>query len=283
MLGPRAILVVIAAVVVAACDSSPFTRREVTFTKDVAPILFDNCAPCHRPGQQAPFSLLDYDSVRRHARLVATVTQRRLMPPWLPEPGYGDFMNQRRLSDDQIRTIQRWFSKGAVEGDSSDKPPLPRWPSDGWQLGQPGLIVKLPRPYTLRPGGTDVFRNFVIPLPPSAPRYVRAIEFHPDNPRILHHAAIGVEPSRLARQLEKGDAEPGFPGMSEDEVKVFGWSPGKAPAMEPADQAWLLEGGSDLILEMHMLPTGKPEVIAPTIGLFFAATPPSRVPVLVKL
>jgi Flp pilus assembly protein TadD len=261
---------------------SPPRSRTVTFNQDIAPILFVHCGPCHRPGQQAPFSLLDYRTVRSHAQLIVSATRARLMPPWLPEPGHGEFMNERRLTDTQIRTIQRWVDQGAVEGDPGSKPPIPTWP-EGWQLGQPDLIVKLPTPYTLRPDGTDVFRNFVIPMPPSATRYVRAVEFRPDNPRILHHAALGVEPARLSRQLEKDAQEPGFAAMPDDEVKVFGWSPGKAPFMESADRAWLLEGGSDLILEMHMLPTGKPEVIQPTIGLFFTDTPPSQAPLLVKL
>jgi Flp pilus assembly protein TadD len=204
------------------------------------------------------------------------------MPPWLPERDHGEFLNERRLSDEQIRAIQQWVDHGAIEGDPLDKPPVPKWP-EGWQLGQPDLILKLPQPYTLRPDGTDVFRNFVIPMPPSPMRYVRAVEFHPDNPRILHHATIGIDPSRLSRQLERDDPEPGFAEMSQNQVKVFGWSPGKAPFMEPVDRAWPLEGGSDMILEMHLLPTGKPEVIQPTIGLFLTTTPPSRVPLLVKL
>jgi tetratricopeptide (TPR) repeat protein len=204
------------------------------------------------------------------------------MPPWLPERDHGEFLNERRLSDEQIRVIQQWVDQGAIEGDPLNKPPVPKWP-EGWQLGQPDLILKLPQPYTLRPDGTDVFRNFVIPMPVSSTRYVRAIEFHPDNPRILHHATVGIDPSRSSRQLARDDPEPGFSAMSENQVKVFGWSPGKAPFMEPVDRAWPLEGGGDLILEMHMLPTGKPEVIQPTIGLFFTATPPSRVPLLIKL
>ena len=254
----------------------------MTFNADIAPILFEHCGSCHRPGQQAPFSLLEYQAVRSHARLIATVTGRRLMPPWLPERDHGKFLNERRLSDAQIRAIQQWVDQGAIEGDPLNKPPIPEWP-EGWQLGQPDLILTLPQPYTLRPDGTDVFRNFVIPMPVSSTRYVRAIEFHPDNPRVLHHATVGIDPSRSSRQLARDDPEPGFSAMSENQVKVFGWSPGKAPFMEPADRAWLLEGGSDLILEMHMLPTGKPEVIQPTIGLFFTTTPPARVPLLIKL
>jgi tetratricopeptide (TPR) repeat protein len=260
----------------------PPRSQTPTFNADIAPILFEHCAPCHRPGQQAPFALLEYSAVRSHARLIATVTQKRLMPPWLPTPGYGEFVNGRRLRDEQVETIQRWVDQGTPEGEPSAKPPIPTWP-EGWQLGEPDLILKLPHPYMLQADGTDVFRNFVIPTPSSSTRYVRAIEFHPGNPKVLHHAAIGFDRSRSSRQLDREDPEPGFTVMPEDEVKVFGWSPGKAPFMEPPEQAWPLDGGADMILEMHLLPTGKPEVIQPSIGLFFSDTPPSRFPLLIKL
>ena len=253
-----------------------------TFTADIAPILFEHCAPCHRPGQQAPFSLLEYADARSHARLIATVTESRVMPPWLPAAGYGEFTNERRLTDDQIEAIKRWVDQGAIEGDASRLPPGPKFP-EGWQLGEPDLVVRLPQPYTLSASGTDVFRNFLLPAPIADTRYVRAIEFRPDNPRVLHHAAIGIDATRSSRQLDRQDKEPGFAAMPDGERKVFGWSPGKAPFMEPPDRSWALDAGSDLILEMHMLPTGKPEVIQPTVGLFFAATPPSRFPALVKL
>src|ERR1700674_3032372 len=283
MFGFRCRPLLLGLLALAACQSSSsVSGRTLTFNADIAPILFEHCGSCHRPGQQAPFSLLEYEGVRSHARLIATVTGRRLMPPWLPERDHGEFLNERRLSDEQILAIQRWVAQGAIEGDPLNKPPVPKWP-EGWQLGQPDLILKLPQPYTLRPDGTDVFRNFVIPMPPSPSRYVRAVEFHPDNPRILHHAAIGIDPSRLGRKLDRDDPEPGFAAMAEDEVKVFGWSPGKAPFMEPADRAWTLERGSDLVLQLHMLPTGKPEVIQPSVGLFFSSTPPTHEPLQIKL
>jgi len=287
----RTIRVLLAALVVSGgCQSTSRTPSDTniqipqnpTFTADIAPILFEHCAACHRPGQQAPFSLLDYADARTHARLIATVTESRVMPPWLPAAGYGDFADERRLSDAQIETFRRWVDQGAIEGDAARLPPTPKWP-EGWQLGEPDLIVRLPQPYTLPAGGTDVFRNFLLPAPIADTRYVRAIEFQPDNPRVLHHAAVGVDASRSSRQLDRQDPEPGFAAMPEGERKVFGWSPGKAPFMEPVDRAWALDGGSDLILEMHLLPTGKPESIQPTLGLFFAAAPPSRFPALIKL
>src|SRR5207244_3946868 len=128
--------------------SASTPRRPVTFNRDVAPIVFQKCAGCHRPGQSAPFALLTYSEVKKHARQIAEVTQRRYMPPWMPEPGYGEFAFDRRLGTDQIAIIQQWVAAGAVEGDPTDLPPPPRFP-ERWQLGQPDLVVTLPQAYTL--------------------------------------------------------------------------------------------------------------------------------------
>src|SRR5262245_24458572 len=129
----------------------------VTFAKDIAPILFQNCAFCHRPGQAAPFSLLSYEEVKKKAKLIGEVTERRYMPPWLPEHGYGQFTGERWLHVDELGLIQQWLAEGAVEGKASDLPPLPKWP-EGWELGQPDLIVSLPSDYLLAPDGKDVYR-----------------------------------------------------------------------------------------------------------------------------
>jgi Flp pilus assembly protein TadD len=207
------------------------------------------------------------------------------MPPWLPAKADGQFLNERRLRDDQIETIQEWLRQGTVEGNPADRPPVPKWP-EGWQLGQPDLVLALPQPYTLQAVGTDVFRNFVIPVPGASTRYVRAIEFRAGNPRSLHHASVGVDRFRVSRKLERSDHDhgPGFTSMPDDQVQnVFGWSPGKVPFMEPADRAWTLEKGSDLVLQLHMLPTGKPEMIQPSVGLFFSSTPPTHEPLPIKL
>ncbi|MEO8427789.1 MAG: hypothetical protein ABI651_11830 [Verrucomicrobiota bacterium] len=118
----------------------PAPRGTVTFSKDIAPILFDHCAACHRPGQSAPFALLTYQDVRKHAKEIADVTARRYMPPWLPEPGYGDFVGARLLSAGQIGMIRQWVNEGGIEGNVSDLPLLPKW-SENWQLGEPDLVV----------------------------------------------------------------------------------------------------------------------------------------------
>jgi tetratricopeptide (TPR) repeat protein len=229
--------------------------------------------------------LIEYADARDHARQIAEATKTRVMPPWLPEKSDRQFANDRRLRDDQIETIQEWVRGGSVEGNPADRPAVPKWP-EGWQLGQPDLVLTLPEPYPLQAVGTDVFRNFVIPVPGASTRYVRAIEFRAGNPRSLHHASVGVDRFRVSRKLERNDHDhgPGFTSMPDDQVQnVFGWSPGKVPFMEPADRAWTLEKGSDLVLQLHMLPTGKPEMIQPSVGLFLSSTPPTHEPLPIRL
>ena len=281
-----------------ACQRAPQSAPApvITFNKQIAPILYENCATCHRPidGSRttsgdpvcfagAPFSVLDYGDAARHAKQIASAAASRRMPPWLPADGYGEFAGARRLRDDQIALLQQWAEQGAPEGDASATP-RPAELTKGWQLGQPDLVVQAPRAFTVPAGGGDLFRNFAIPVPLQSTRYVRAVELRADNPRMLHHASIGVDHLRVSRKLDGRDGQPGFASMPDDEVQnVFGWSPGKVPHMEPVDRAWTLEKGSDLVVQMHLLPSGKPEPVQPVLGLFLSDTPPAREPLLVRL
>jgi Flp pilus assembly protein TadD len=273
-----------------------------TYNEHVAPILFARCATCHRPIEDvrgrrssdrpdddplciagAPFSVLDYAAVARRAKAIATAVQQRRMPPWLPEPGHSAFVNERRLRDDEVDTITTWASHGAPEGDPSKRPAIPTFPS-GWQLGTPDVVLTSAEAYTLQPGRDDTFRTFVLPVPAGPTRYVRGIEFRADNTQVLHHANVGLDPRRTGRRLDRADAEPGFAAMPEGEVQdVFGWSPGKVPVMEPPDTAWTLAEGSDLVAQLHMVPGATAQMVRPQVGLFFSPTPPTRVPVVVKL
>jgi hypothetical protein len=257
--------------------------RPLTFNKDIAPIIFEHCSPCHHPGEAAPFNLLSYADVKKHARQIAEVTGRRLMPPWLPEPGYGDFVGQRFLSAEQIQLIQHWVTHGAPEGEATAAPSPPKW-REGWELGEPDLIVRLPAAYTLAADGPDVYRNFVIPVPISSRRYVKAVEFRPGNAKAVHHAFILVDATRDSRRRDEQDAEPGFPGLhvppsaQRPAGHFLSWQPGKLPTADPEDLAWALEKDSDLILQIHLRPTGKPESIQPSVGLHFTDKRPTRTP-----
>jgi tetratricopeptide (TPR) repeat protein len=295
--------------VAAACartseQAEPTVARAVTFNQDIAPILFEHCASCHRPVDGAPprpaatsgspddpicvagapFSVLDYAAARRWAPAIASAVQSRTMPPWLPEPGHGEFAGERRLRDDQIALIAKWVGSGAPEGDPADAPKPPAFPG-GWQLGTPDLVLTLPEAYTLEPGRGDVFRNFVIPVPITTTRYVRAVEFRADRPQVLHHADLAIDLGRVSRVLERADPGPGFATMDGgDQVyNVYGWSPGKVPVMEPSENAWTLDPGTDFVLLLHMIAGAQRETVRPTIGLFFSDTPPTRTPISVKL
>src|SRR5262249_45932506 len=146
------------------------------------------------------------DDARRHARQIATVTASRYMPPWKVEPGLGPFVGQQPLSDAEIDSIARWVRNGTPQGDGTP-PPSKVW-TEGWQLGQPDLVVTLDEPYTLQAQGTDVFRIFVMPIPVSATRFVRGLEFLPGNARVVHHANIRVDRTPASRALDAADPGP---------------------------------------------------------------------------
>src|SRR5438046_8875878 len=181
-------------------QSASTRRGPVTFSRDVAPIVFQKCAGCHRPGQSAPFALLTFEEIKKHSRQIAEVTERRYMPPWLPEPGHGEFGLGRRLGSDAIGIIQRWVAEGAVEGNQADLPRLPRF-SEGWQLGVPDLVVTLPQVYTLSAEGKDVYRNFVFSIPVPTSQYVKGVDFLPRYANVVHHAFITVDETRKSRRL----------------------------------------------------------------------------------
>jgi Tfp pilus assembly protein PilF len=271
-------------------SSSPANASApVTFNRDIAPIIFHSCSTCHRPGEAAPFSLLNYSDVKRHARQTAEVTQSRAMPPWLPEPQALKFADALRLADSEIEMIRRWVEQGAAEGDPRDLPATPKF-MKGWRLGKPDLILTAEKPLVLPPQGTDTYWNFIFPVPIRETRWVKAIEIRPGDKRYVHHANILVDREGASRKRE---AEPGagFGGMEiRIESQVFDpdshllfWKPGTIPYVEPEGMALRLDKGTDLILNTHLQPSGKPEVIQPSIGLYFTPHPATKKPMLLQL
>lgn len=261
--------------------SGSVPKGTVTFNRDIAPIVFQKCARCHRPGQSAPFALLAYEEVKKHARQIVEVTQRRYMPPWLPEPGYGEFVFDRRLGEDQIAMIQEWVAGGAIEGNSTDLLPPPRFP-DRWQLGQPDLVLVLPQAYALAAEGKDVYRNFVVPIPVSTLHYVKGVEFLPGNAKVVHHAFIDMDETRQSRRLAERQNPPGFDGMElPDSAAMPGgqflsWQPGKTPYFSSPGCSWVLRTNTDLVLQLHMHPSGKTEIVQPVVGFYFTDQAPTN-------
>ena len=282
----RLILIAIISLLAASVEAAPF---KVTFYHDIAPVVYGNCVTCHRPGGAGPFSLITYDDVKRHAGQIADVTKRRYMPPWLPEAGHGDFEEERRLTDAQIELIQAWVKQGALAGSSAKAPQPPTFNSE-WQLGQPDLIVRAAQPYQLAAGGSEVFWNFIMPVPITTTKWVKAIEVRPGNARVFHHANVIVDRARSSRRREEKVGF-GFPGMDlsvEEETfdpdgHFLSWKPGSEPVIEPDGMAWRATPGMDLILNVHLRPSGKAETIEPLIGLYFTDKPQTKFPMLVQL
>lgn len=264
-------------ITLAACIRSH--AAEVTFNRDVAPIIWKQCAPCHRAGQAAPFALITYDEVRSKGRQILKAIQENYMPPWLPEAGYGQFQNERRLTPKEKQIIEQWVAGGSVEGEANDRPQAPVWES-GWLLGKPDLVVTMPKPFEVGPEGPDIYRNFAIPIEMDRDRSVRAIEFRPGNPAIVHHAFIKVDGRATSRTLDGRDGAPGFNGMNVPAEMPAGqfltWQPGKLPAPAPENLAWLLPKTSDLVLQAHLNRTGKPETLQSSIGLYFTEKAPTN-------
>lgn len=261
-----------------------------TYTRDIAPILYAQCTSCHRPGEAGPFSLLTYDDARKRARLIAQVTRSRFMPPWLAEHGYGDFAGERRLTDEQIETLSAWAAAGAPEGDPRAAPAPPRY-TEGWQLGPPDLILTAPGSFTAPAAGPDVYWNFVFHSGLKTVRYIRAVAIRPGSPGAVHHANLLIDRMASAHEHEASPGA-GFAGMDLDierspfdpEGQFLYWKPGNPrPHEEPPGFASRLNPSDELVLNVHMHPTGKPETVRPVIGLYFSDAPQTRFPLLVEL
>lgn len=255
--------------------------QQITFAHDVAPIVYRNCAPCHRPGEAAPFPLLTYADVKKRAAQIVAVTHSGYMPPWLPQQGYGDFSGERRLSAEQIRTIAGWVAQGAPEGGNIPAPPHF---TEGWQIGTPDLVLEAPQAASVPASGPDIYWNFIFTPGVARTRYVRAIEIRPGDARLVHHANLLIDRTGAAPSK-------GFPGMDvtilrspfDPDGHFLFWKPGSVPHIEPDGFAWRLDPGNELVLNSHLHPSGKPEQVRPSIGLYFTDIQQTRFPLLLQL
>jgi Flp pilus assembly protein TadD/mono/diheme cytochrome c family protein len=278
---------VIPGAVVSTAFAGRQTTAQVTFSADIAPILFAHCAGCHRPDGDAPFSLLTYSAARQRASVIAKATRARLMPPWKSEPGYGEFIGHDRLTDSEIDLIERWVAAGVPEGDPRVLPSTPAW-SGGWQLGQPDLTVSFPEPYLVPAAGSDFSRIFVVHLPVTEQVYVKGFEFRPGRGGVVHHANIRIDRTSRSRELDQDDPAPGYSGLLLSSAvypdgHFLGWTPGQVAPLLPNGLAWPLTPGTDLVVEIHFVPNGRVQAVQPAVGLYFTKEPPQRTPAMLRL
>lgn len=259
---------------------TPLPEGEVNFAEHVASIIQNNCVECHREGQSAPFSLTDFDDVRKRGKQIIEVVESEYMPPWLPDQPRGTFLNERILSAQDKGVLKQWHDEGMKQGDPAKTPPVPTF-SDDWELGEPDLVLKLQEEYTIPAEGPDIYRNFVIPIEKMEDlQFVRTVDFKPMNPAVVHHMVLLADPTISSRELDKESEEPGFPGiMSLSQATMpsghfHGWTPGKKPSMGTEGISWPLQTPLDLVLQVHLQPTGKEEKFDVEIGLYLTKEEP---------
>jgi hypothetical protein len=205
---------VVAATSASRLAAQPDATSVPTFNRDVAPLIFDKCVTCHRPHQIAPMSLMSYSEVRPWARAIKQKIMKREMPPWFPDPRFGEFKNDRRLTDQQIQTIAAWADGGAPEGSgplTAKAPPS----NDGWSHPSgrpPDLIVEMAEPYEGKATGELPWFNIYQELPAELKKkehFIEAIELMPGEIEAVHHMVFGIKPIPPGTKIGRGEAWPG--------------------------------------------------------------------------
>jgi hypothetical protein len=238
----------------------------VTFNKDVAPIFYKNCVGCHRAGEIAPMSLVTYKEVRPWAKAIREKVLNRQMPPWHADPHFGQWANDRRMTQKEIDTIASWVDSGASEGNLKDAPPPPKL-STGWQIGEPDMVFYMPAEYTVPAEGAVSYQHFTVPTNFKEDRYIQAMEARAGNLSVVHHIVVYVrEPGR--KRSQKLDLGEGLLGAL---------SPGQTPFIARPGTAKLIRAGSQLVFQMHYTPNGKEAKDRSYVGLIFAKQPVDKV------
>jgi hypothetical protein len=257
--------------------ASPLPAEKVTFTEHVAPIVFNNCTSCHRQGGGAPFHLATYQDVKKRGHIIQQVASSGYMPPWPPAKDWGHFQDERRLTDDQVDTLEAWIEGGMLEGPKDKLPTLPKFNADGWQLGKPDMIVTLPEAFDVPADGKDIYRMFVLPLNLPEDKWVTAVEIKPTARSVVHHALYFLDNTGACRKLDAADPGPGFGRMGFPRTgSMGGWAVGATPRDLPGGLAFSMPKGSDLVVQIHFHPSGKAEREQTSFGLYFAKQPPPK-------
>ena len=254
-----------------------------TFDKEVVRILQQHCQTCHHAGDIAPFSLMTYDDAVAHAANIKAMTSARIMPPWKPVAGCGEFDQARVLTAGEIDTIARWVDAGAPEGNAADLPTPLNFDS-GWVLGPPDLVASNAESYT-PPASGDMYRCFTMPANTTSDKYVSAIDIHPGDRKTVHHVIAFIDTTGESEKLDAADPAPGYtcfggPGFtiaSLDSASLGGWAPGSRPMMLPEDVALKLPANARIVLQVHYHPHDPNPVPDKTeIGVYYAKKTPKQ-------
>ena len=256
------------------------TFSQTTFAKDIADIIYKNCSTCHRPGEIGPFPLTNYQEISERANMIKFVTESGYMPPWKADPEYSRFLGETFLDQDEIDKIAEWADNGAPRGDITNEPPFPNYPT-GSLLGEPDLVLNMTEAHLHRGNNRDSYYYFVLPNPLTEDKIIKAVEFRPGNPKIVHHALIFEDRNGIAQNTDDNTAEYGFEsfgGFNGDandlqflqEKQFPPYAPGQKALRYPDGLGQVLKAGSDIAVQIHYAPTSTDEMDQSSINFFFA-------------
>lgn len=271
---------------------SPAQAAAPTFTKDVAPILYKNCAGCHRPGEIAPMPLLTYEDARPYARAISTKVAAGVMPPWHAEAPAGAFLNDRRLSAPEKETLVRWAATGAPRGNPKDLPPAPNF-AEGWDIGTPDVVLSMTKPYDVPASGKIGYQYIEVPTNFTEDKWVQAIEVRPGARKVVHHILVfSREPNALPRatvwrQLPVANPAPRpapplppsgrpRPVTPNRGVLIATTAPGTNAMIYQPGTAALIRAGSILTFQIHYTASGEETKDVSSVGIVFATQPPQQ-------
>jgi hypothetical protein len=258
--------------------ASAIAGTRVTFYKDVLPILQNRCQECHRPGEIAPMSLLTYADTRPWAKSIREAVVTRKMPPWLADPKYGHFANDRALSEPEVDTLVNWVDIGTPEGDPDDAPPVRVWPQ-GWTIGTPDAVFEMPKAFPVPAKGAVEYQYIILPTRFSEDKWVQKVELRPSDHRVVHHAVVYIR-ERGSKWLE---GHPGGVAFSLPLASSFTtsnllmvYTPGNSTDLWETGMAKKIQAGSDLVLQMHYTADGQAAMDRTRIAVVFAKEPPKQ-------
>ena len=264
------IVVAFAAMVMVAAAAKKSSPATATFSKDVAPILYNKCVECHRPGEIAPMSLLNYKEVRPWAKSICERVVDRSMPPWSADPKYGHWANDPRLSQQEIATIVSWVEGGAPKGDDKDLPPTPKF-TVGWTIGKPDVILEMPEEYTVPADGVVPYLYFSMPTNFTEDKWIQAMEIRPGNRSVVHHVIAYAQAAGVKDTAPGGESE-----LRSGRVHLGGITPNKTGVIYSDGMARLIKKGSNIVFQMHYTTNGQVTKDRTRIAFVFAKEPAKK-------
>jgi hypothetical protein len=279
------------------CDNEKASQK-ITFSENIAPIIYKNCTSCHRKGEAGPFDLITYQDAASRSKLIKFVTQTRFMPPWPADANYTHFIGEKVLSNEEIEMIGNWVDAGCPVGDSAKIPPVPVFPS-GSQLGKPDLVIKLRDIYKIKGDGLDRFLLMRVPYEIPQDQFISTIEVVPDNKKLVHHVnaqllsyeydkkkdvmkgnvVVNIKdfPNTLEayKALDLPNDDGTFPMMTQS---VTNYLPGVTPPIYPPGIGGfkLARKGAIFLKDIHYGPSRVDTTDQTAFNVFFADAPPKR-------